>query len=1002
MTTLPAWTRRALLSIFLVSGFTGLIYESVWSQYLKLFLGHAAYAQTLVLTIFMGGLALGSWIVARFSGRIRSLLWYYVLAEGTIGVAAILFHRIFVHVSDLSFLTVIPMLSSGLVINLYKWTLGSLLILPQSVLLGMTFPLISGGIIRHWNERSGETLSLLYFSNSLGAAIGVLVSGFLLLALVGLPGTILTAGLINVVLAIAVWVLIHGHEEPTPSTAVEPPSPAKTTQLARWLLIAAFTTGAACFMYELGWIRMLSLVLGSSTHSFELMLSAFILGLALGGIYVRKRVDRLRNPEATLGLIMLVMGMLAALTLPAYNSMFDFMAWALSTFTRTDSGYFAFNVVSQSIAILIMVPTTFCAGMTLPLLTHALMQSGKREGAIGTLYSVNTLGCIAGVLLTVHLLMPLIGVKGVILTGASLHVALGVSRAFRPGKQQWGLRVAAAVSVALLAVGFAVVKLDPLRMASGVFRTGLATLNPGAVVDYLRDGKTATVSLAEEAGMIVLATNGKPDASVRMGSGPVSQDEMTQILLAAIPLSMHPTAARVAAIGFGSGITTHSLLASPAVKQVDTIEIEPFMVEAARKGFGSRIQDDFADPRSHVVFEDAKTFFASSHGRYDLIVSEPSNPWVSGVASLFSDEFYQRISQYLNDDGYFAQWLQAYETDITMFASITKALSAHFRSYSMYTLDGVDILIVATRGGSMSPGDQIFQWPELRSELAHISVHSLPEVLARKIGDDRTLGVLLNVAPVPRNSDYFPYVDLNAARLRYLQTDALDLAHLAILPIPVLNLIENESPPVTTPVPDPKSVIARDRLAGRALKIRNAVLTGSIGSLDTSAASAVAEVIDMSAAGCKDEAGQHVWRLAARRISDLTASFLSPQELKDLWQQAASSPCYRAISGTNRAWVDLFAAVAQRDAPEMIRLGTQLLHTDSGASDDEERAYLVTAMGAAYIHIGEPAQAVAVLDPRANHYTAAEMFSLPLRELRALSRIRSTQPAVARVSAAPH
>ena len=181
------------------------------------------------------------------------------------------------------------------------------MIFPQSVLLGMTFPLISGGLIRRWPDRPGETLATLYFTNSLGAALGVLVSGFVLIAAVGLPGTILTAGLLNVTLAVVVWSIVRRQTEPAPppQTAATAPTP---DSLARWFVIAAFLTGAASFMYEIGWIRMLSLVLSSSTHSFELMLSAFIFGLAFGGLYVRKRIARIGDPAAYLGGVMIVMG----------------------------------------------------------------------------------------------------------------------------------------------------------------------------------------------------------------------------------------------------------------------------------------------------------------------------------------------------------------------------------------------------------------------------------------------------------------------------------------------------------------------------------------------------------------------------------------------------------------------------------------------------------------------------------------------------------------------
>ena len=204
----------------------------------------------------------------------------------------------------------------------------------------------------------------------------------MLIGIVGLPGMTLTAGLLNVALALGVWLVIRRQSEPPPPSPATPTPSATsgvTDPVARWFVIAAFLTGAASFMYELGWIRMLSLVLGSSTHSFELMLSAFIFGLAFGGLYVRKRIERIADPERYLGGIMLGMGALAALTLPASNLMYDLMAWSLDTFTHTPGGYVAFNAVGQSIAVLIMFPATFCAGMTLPQLTHALMRRGTGD-----------------------------------------------------------------------------------------------------------------------------------------------------------------------------------------------------------------------------------------------------------------------------------------------------------------------------------------------------------------------------------------------------------------------------------------------------------------------------------------------------------------------------------------------------------------------------------------------------------------------------------------------
>jgi spermidine synthase len=987
MPNLDSSRRRFLLGIFVVSGFTGLIYESIWSHYLKLFLGHAAYAQTLVLAIFMGGMALGSWLVSRFGARLRQLLWGYLIIEAVIGVLGILFHRVFVAATDLSFATIIPALPAGLVIDIYKCSLAALLVLPQSVLLGMTFPLISGGIIRRWPERPGETISVLYFTNSLGGALGVLVSGFVLIGLVGLPGTTLTAGLLNVALALAVWLAVRRQTEPASTTVARATTaPATGDRVARWYVIAAFLTGAASFMYELGWIRMLSLVLGSSTHSFELMLSAFILGLAFGGLYVRNRIERIADPERYLGTVMLTMGALAALTVPACNMMYDFMAWALGTFTRTPGGYVAFNAVSQSIAMLIMFPATFCAGMTLPVLTHALMRRGTGEKAIGIIYSVNTLGAIVGVLLAVHLLMPWIGLRGVILTGAGIHVALGLSRLTQNAWRQPATGVALALSVTAFAFTAVFGRLDPMRVASGVFRIGLSTLPAGAKVHFLRDGKTATVTVQEHRGMVAISTNGKPDAGIQMAAaGEHGPDETTMVLAAAIPLSLQPDAKRVANIGFGSGLTTNTLLSSPHLRQLDTIEIEPVMVEAAQQAFGTRIHRVFEDPRSHIVYEDAKTFFAASREPYDLILSEPSNPWVSGVASLFSDEFYGRVVQYLRPEGYFVQWVQIYETDINVVASIIKALSRHFGAYAIYNLNDLDILIVATRASAFpAAGDQFLQWPQMRVELDRIGVQSLADLRSRLIGDDRIIGPMFNTMPVPANSDFFPFVDLNAPRLRFMSRNAFALTRLTSLSIPVLDLLRADAPSGPTPDPSQHSAVVRDGKVRRALAIRHALSGGHLEPLDAISVTTVL-LLRTSATQCVDPEVQNAWKTAARNVAMLTTAYLSPADLADLWSSVRSTPCYREASGPHRAWADLLASVAARNAGEILTRGTQLLAAPSALSLDE-RTYLTSALTTAYIRLGEIPQARDLLIAQWDQLDHGGELALSLNELLALAQ----------------
>ena len=250
----------------------------------------------------------------------------------------------------------------------------------------------------------------------------------MLIGFVGLPGTVAVAGWINLALALIVWLICRNNAN-IRITVHKPAArihTADTGGLYPGFLMAAGITGAASFMYEIGWIRMLNLVLGSSTHAFELMLSAFILGLALGGWWIRGRIDSIGSPLIALGWIQILMAVFALSTLLIYGNTFEFMQYIMLALDRTDEGYTLFNLLSHGLAMLIMLPTTICAGMTLPLLTYYLFNQGFGERAIGGIYAANTLGAIIGIVLSVQWIMPHLGVKNVIVSGAGLDMVLGL------------------------------------------------------------------------------------------------------------------------------------------------------------------------------------------------------------------------------------------------------------------------------------------------------------------------------------------------------------------------------------------------------------------------------------------------------------------------------------------------------------------------------------------------------------------------------------------------
>jgi len=947
--------RSVFFLLFTVSGFAGLIYESIWSHYLKLFLGHAAYAQTLVLALFMGGMAIGSWLCSRWSQSWKNLLRGYALAEALIGLAAFAFHPVFVAATESAYTSILPALGGELSANLFKWMLAGALILPQSVLLGMTFPLMSAGLIRRYPQAPGESLAMLYFTNSFGAAIGVLASGFVLIEALGLPGTVQVAGGMNVALAAVVWLLARDSEPSLPGPVAQGE---RGSQPYRLFLAVALVTGAASFVFEIGWIRMLSLVLGSSTHSFELMLSAFILGIACGGYWVRRRIDAIADPVRFLGVVLTIMGLLALATLPLYGQMFELMQVVIHALARSDAGYALFLVSSHGIALAVMFPATFCAGMTLPLITYALLRGGQGEKAIGAVYSANTLGAIIGVFFAAHLGMPVLGLKGLIGCGAALDAGLGLALLWRAAGARTLRLGAAGVSVVCFGVVLAAVQLDPYKMASGVFRHGDLYTTRDASLLMHRDGKTTTVSLMDFGTDRSLRTNGKSDGAVNMDpKGARISDEVTMTLTAAIPLAYRPDATTAAVIGIGTGLTTHTLLGADALRSVETVEIEPAMAEASRL-FAPRNAGAFADPRSRIVFDDAKTFFSTHNRKYDIIISEPSNPWVSGVSSLFTSEFYRLVRRHLNENGILVQWFQMYEIDASLIASVMRALGENFPDYAVFASTGSDLLIVAGDSRTLSrPLADVMAMPAVARELRRVQVNTIQDLEVRRIGGKRSLGPMFASYNVPANSDYYPYLDLHAAKYRFLHQSADELTGLLSYSVPVVALIEGRRSDLAAASGGGEYLEALE-LARRAAYARDYLLSAKHPD-PVAIPRPFQKDLELARARlleCRDVGRSDIWFHSLYDLSRTLNPMLSAADAKAVWDRIERAPCNAQLSVDERQWISLFRAVGERSGGDMARIAEALL---AKASDlpGGHRQYLIAAGVAGYLAQGKRPEA---------------------------------------------
>lgn len=796
-----------LYLVFLVSGFAGLIYQSVWTQYLGLMLGHAAYAQTLVLALFMGGMAIGAFLVTRKFFFNKDALILYALAELVIGVFGVVFHSLFLQVFDLTVGSVLPAIESPLLIKSVQWSIAGLLILPQCVLLGATFPLLSTAMIRLVKTEDSKVLGGLYFTNSIGAAIGALVSTFLLLSLVGMPGSVMTAGLLNILVALVAWLLWKqlGSRSPSEVESLDVKNDGGVQSENRpWAVIfylGALITGLTSFIYEIAWVRMLNQVLGASLHSFEIMLSAFIAGLAFGGLFVNRSAKAKDRPIFYAGVAQCLMGFFALISLIAFANSFHWLSYLYRAIDLTSEGYTIFSLGKISISLLVMFPAAFFAGMTLPLFTTSLMRMGHGQKAIGRVYAMNTLGAILGVFGMVHVLIPLMGISHAILLGAVLDILLGAVILFKMrAKSEVRTLTPMLIPIFSLVVGvfgfMAFGHVKPEVQVAGVFRSGsLDNEIKGEL--FLEDGKTATVtSYMQEGNSGVIKTNGKPDAALILDDSEKStEDEPTMVMLGVAPLLFHTNPKEVAVIGWGSGLSTHVLLGSDSLERVETIEIEPQMVEAA-KLFKVRNHRAYDDPRSHLIIDDARTYFAAAGKKYDVVVSEPSNPWVSGVASLFTQEFYELISRHIAEDGVLIQWMHGYEFNDKLFSEIMLAMVNEYEFVELYEISTYDFLLAASHKPIVMQDNGVFGFDKLKSDLKRTHFSSINDFKARRVATAKELRAYALLKGVNPHSDFFPTVSLEAPKAMFMKNNVRFLNTLTQSDIPLRGVLQGNAPPV--------------------------------------------------------------------------------------------------------------------------------------------------------------------------------------------------------------
>jgi len=782
----------AIYTLFTLSGFVALIYEGIWARYLKLFLGHSSYGQILTLCIFMGGMGIGALLASRYIKTVKNPFLMYALVELLIGLGGFFYHDLYT-LSTQGFYENVAGLSP-FVAEWLKIIIAVAITGPMAILLGATFPLLGVAMIRISRDGGQAAFPLLYFTNSIGAAVGILLASYILIPQLGTEGSLHLAALGNLAIALGFFLIgkaLLGElaqagdrfcevETPPIPHAEQADSGNNVLALSATLFLGlSLLTGFASFIYEVSWIRLLSLLLGASTHSFDIMVSAFVLGLACGGLAAKKLLQKTKHVVILLAIAQLVMGAFALTSIYFYEFAFSTMEHSKEYLDKTGEGYLMFSLLKYGLSLFLMFPTTFIAGMTLPIITYYLMNVERNEKYVGAVYGFNTIGAILGAIIAGLILIPLLQLKMTIATGAFIDIGIGLlllalyQRSHQPSQQQstgitaniWGSHiplVTASVVALLMITPLLFVSFNPNVIAAGYFRR-TAFVMPDEKVT-VRDGKTATISLHEVGDIKVIKTNGKTDAAVGGTKG-----EDTQAALAFLPMSMIDQPYEAAIIGLGSGMTAHFMLGDPLLKNMDLIEIEQEMVNLARRmmPFNRRV---YEDPRVNLVIDDARTYFSASQKQYDVIISEPSNPWVSGVSSLFSTEFYQHSKRYLKPGGILVQWMHLPEFNSELMLTIITALNTAFPHVKVYHSPYIenDVLLVAsdqdfnadkyTRFYNNETIARDFQ--QMRKPAGYFSNRNY-------IASIDTFR-LLTKSSQP-NSDYIPLIDSGAERAFYLR-----------------------------------------------------------------------------------------------------------------------------------------------------------------------------------------------------------------------------------------
>ncbi len=725
-------SRQAILFLFFFSGASALVYEVVWGRMLTLVFGGTSFAISTVLAAFMGGLALGSYLFGRLIDKRGHPLLVYGLLEAGIGVWALLIPWLLGLLDSAYGFLYRELDPSFYTLSLLRFALTFLIILVPTTMMGGTLPVLMR-LLTATGALVGRTSALLYFANTFGAVAGTFIAGFALIPSLGLRGTTHLAVLINfMVTALAVYYamkipFVDTSKRPEGRAAPAPGASRLAGSAARRAVLFVYAlSGLTALAYEVAWTRVLVSIIGTTTYAFTTMLTTFLLGLALGSLLFSRLADRFTSVRP-LALVQLLIAFLALATIPLLGAM---PGMFLKLQGSMGEGWWGSVGLRFILCLLAMLPPTVFLGGTFPVVAKLYAGDARGIGTnIGRMYAFNTIGAILGSFLAGFVAIPLIGQQNTILTAVAINALAALALLAIRGAPRRRAAIAAGCACCL-ALTAAVPRLgfwDKKIMSSGVYLYGssyesishLKDIMKNARLLYFNEDKDATVSVWQEGSTKYMRINGKTEAST-------GSDMLTQRMVGSLPLLFHPAPREALLIGLASGVTAGSMLRHP-IERLECVEIVRGMDRAAEL-FSRENYDCLNDPRLELIEGDGRNHLLLTNETYDVIVSQGSNPWVSGCVNLFTVEFFNLARSHLNPGGVMGQWVQIYSMTADDFMLVLNTFHEVFPYVTVWQASEGDIVLIGSE--SEMPHDyatlkETMTRPRVYSDLESVGLERL-------------------------------------------------------------------------------------------------------------------------------------------------------------------------------------------------------------------------------------------------------------------------------------